>query len=1119
MKSTRTAILAIAFLALVSCAQTEESRNIAFHRAAYHSSATDYYYTAQLVTDGIVEDGVPVYYEVLENGSPAPKYKKEAVFQHRRAVHYKVTDPHYELSILEHGIHQEVDAMRLNMALRYKADRPATLPTAEILATKDGGASWESVHKLDLDLIPRKETALSFGIEPDPARNGYRLILDGREVGEWVLLEWDFFKDGKRLDVVGNEEFHSFWVAEDAGTQWLTVDLGAVSTLERSVFHWSNRPAGGRILASKDGRKWHKLAVFGVEDELPLKGKGRYIKMEMEPASNGEPIAMGEWEIWGSNDLKAPESAWKLARASEADKPEAWIPAKVPGTVLVSYMDFGAVPDISYANDQEYISDSYFNSDFIYRGTLPFEGAEGRKVFLDFGGINWKAEVSLNGRALGRIDGAFTRARFDVTDIVRKGDNEVEVLIHRPAHPGAAKGSTLSRIPPNGGVLGADNPTFHASIGWDWIPTVRGRNIGIWRDVRFSTKGDVTVSDPLVQTVLNLPETSVADVTVEALLRNTASEARKVLWQGKIGEASFEVPVELAAGEERSVSKTIRMENPRLWWPNRYGEAYLYDASVAVLQDGSVSDELAFKAGLRQLSYSTEDGRLTAWVNGTRVAGLGGNWGFSELNLRYTARDYDIAVGYHKQMNFTMIRNWVGQTADEEFYEACDRHGIMVWQDFWLANPSDGPDPDDEKLFMDNAEDYVRKIRRHPSVVLYCGRNEGMPPASLDAELRKLLAREHSDIFYISHSSRGLVSGEGPYFRHSSSQYFNLRGQDRMHSERGATNVPNYETLLRFIPADKLWPQNDMWGVHDFAIENAQHVDKFNAAVVSRFGEPASAKQFCDLAQWVDYDGFRAVFESRSNNRRGILLWMSHNAWPSLVWCPYDYFFDGDAAYFASKKACELVHIQYNAFSGKLEVTNWGADGFGSLQARAALLDMHGAQIRSYDFELPSLPGDSTFEGPSVELPAGKVSFLKLGLMDGETLLSENFYVLGDPEDDFRALNELPAAKVCKSWKLSEDAEGYTVSVEIENTGSEPAMMLRLKLLNNAPVNSGPAPTGLSTSAFGSTPDDYRILPVDWSDNYFHLLPGEKKCVTARVLKRHFDIALKPRLELSGFNL
>ena len=127
--------------------------------------------------------------------------------------------------------------------------------------------------------------------------------------------------------------------------------------------------------------------------------------------------------------------------------------------------------------------------------------------------------------------------------------------------------------------------------------------------------------------------------------------------------------------------------------------------------------------------------------------------------------------------------------------------------------------------------------------------------------------------------------------------------------------------------------------------------------------------------------------------------------------------------------------------------------------------------------------------------------------------------MLGDPEDDFRALNELPAAKVRKSWKVSEDADCYTVSVELENTGSEPAMMLRLSLLNNAPVNSGPAPTGLSTSAFGSTPDDYRILPVDWSDNYFHLLPGEKKCVTARVLKRHFDIALKPRLELSGFNL
>ena len=245
-----------------------------------------------------------------------------------------------------------------------------------------------------------------------------------------------------------------------------------------------------------------------------------------------------------------------------------------------------------------------------------------------------------------------------------------------------------------------------------------------------------------------------------------------------IGDAAFAEAVSLGGGETRSVRHTLQMDHPRLWWPNGHGEPFLYDASVSVSADGVVSDACAFRAGIRQLRYSLEGGILTAWVNGRRVSGRGGNWGFSELNLRYTPREYDIAVWYHKLMNFNMIRNWVGQTADEEFYEACDRHGILVWQDFWLANPCDGPDPDDEALFLANAEDYVRKIRRHPCVALYCGRNEGMPPASLDAALDRLVARLHGDILYIPDSADGPVSGRGPYNTLPASAFFDLWGAD-----------------------------------------------------------------------------------------------------------------------------------------------------------------------------------------------------------------------------------------------------------------------------------------------------------------------------------------------------
>ena len=1117
--------LLLAAAVLTSCSGGQP-RNIALHRAAYHSSAADYNYTAQLVTDGIIDTREPVGYEVLENGRRAAKHRKESVLDSRRAVHFKMQGQEGDISVVEHGIHQVADAMGINVAANF-GNLESGPVEIDFLASCDGGSSWKQLHSIKTELKSRAETKFSFAFAPDDACTAYKMAFKGDNVQEWSILAWDFYSEGEPLRMLGNEFFRSLWLAEDCGPQWLKVDLGADSRLSGAVFHWVNGPASGRILVSKDGEKWRQAAAFGsaqdsAQASVKLRGRGRFVKVEMDPAGDGNPLALSELQIFGKNSLSLPESRWQLARASEADDPSAWIPAEVPGTVLSAFTDIGAVPDISYGNDQEYISDSYFNADFLYRGVLPFDGPEGRRVFLDFGGINWKADVSLNGTALGSIDGAFTRGNFEVTGLVRQGDNEVEVLIRRPAHPGAAKGSTLSRIPPNGGILGADNPTFHASIGWDWIPTVRGRNIGIWRPVTFRTCGDVTVSDPLVQTVLNLPDTTHAEVTLEAVLSNHCSEARKVLWKGEIGPAHFAEAVELAGGETRTVRKVLQMDNPRLWWPNTYGEPWLYDASVVVEQDGVMSDSLAFKAGLREFSYSTEGGRLTAWVNGRRVSGRGGNWGFSELNLRYTARDYDIAVGYHKQMNFNMIRNWVGQTADESFYEACDRHGIMVWQDFWLANPTDGPDPDDEALFMANADDYVRKIRRHPCMALYCGRNEGMPPASLDAALRSLTASLHPDILYISHSSRGLVSGEGPYRRLPSSEYFTLRGQDRMHSERGVTGLPNFESMVRFMPSVDLWPQNDMWGVHDWGLENAQRPGDYTGAVISRFGDPGSAQRFSELAQWVSYDAFRAVFEGRSSERRGLLLWMSHNAWPSLVWCPYDYYFDPHAGFFACKKACEALHIQYNALTGHIEVVNRCAGNLQGLCASASILDMYGRELNSFDFALDSAE-DSTFEGPSVELPSGSVSFLRLALNGpGGTsgsggVLSENFYVLGDPEDDFRALLDLPEASVKCNWTVQETDDAYLVRADLHNSSDVPAMMLRLNLLNNRPVNSGPAPSGLCTSE--PQADDYRILPAEWTDNYFHLMPGESRNVRITVDKLHFDTALKPRVELSGFNL
>ena len=180
----------------------------------------------------------------------------------------------------------------------------------------------------------------------------------------------------------------------------------------------------------------------------------------------------------------------------------------------------------------------------------------------------------------------------------------------------------------------------------------------------------------------------------------------------------------------------LRLVNPKLWWPVGYGDPNLYPVSISFVIDGVVSDKTLFQAGVRQFTYSEDGGLLKIWINGRRFIPRGGNWGFPESMLRYRSREYNTALRYHRDEHFNMIRNWVGQTGDEAFYDAADRNGVVVWQDFWLANPWDGPDPDDNDLFLHNARDYLLRIRNHASMGLFCGRNEGLPPRLIDEGLR-----------------------------------------------------------------------------------------------------------------------------------------------------------------------------------------------------------------------------------------------------------------------------------------------------------------------------------------------------------------------------------------------
>lgn len=800
-------------------------------------------------------------------------------------------------------------------------------------------------------------------------------------------------------------------------------------------------------------------------------------------------------------------AGWTLQKASETvgsgadissskfDDTE-WMRAVVPGTVLTSFVESGEVPEPTYDENINLIPDSYFNSEFWYRNEFGIPpGFVGDKVWLNFDGINWKAEIWLNGRQIGRIDGAFTRGKFDITDIIR-ANNCLAVKIIPNANPGEVHPVDLQHHVGNGGILGADNPTFHPTIGWDWIPTVPGRDVGIWGDVYVTSTGSLTIADPVFRSELNLPDTTWAKVTVGARVTNSSRKKKAAVLTGKFGGYSFTIKENLAPGESRDLTTTVDVHDPELWWPNGYGRQYLYDVSLVAYDGKRKSDRTAFKAGIRQMTWDESDGRLTLRVNGRRFSGKGGNWGFPELLLRYGEREYDIAVRYHAEQNFTMIRNWVGQTGAEAFFDACDRHGIMIWQDFWLANPADGPDPDDEAMFVSNAEDFVSRIRRHPSIALYCGRNEGMPPASLDSALRATVSKLHPGMHYIPHSAEGTVSGYGPYNFKYPIETFGLWGQDRIHSERGMPNILNYESLTRMLSAEHLWPQNDAWGLHDFVLASAQRCATVNEAVERAFGQPESAERFCKLAQFINYDGYRAIFEGRSRERRGLLLWMSHPAWPSMVWSTYDYWFDPTASYFGCKKACEPLHIQFNPVTRKVEVVNLCAGKHPVMKVAAQWLDMWGKEISLQTAVIASAE-DTTIEALDLSFPEGhEVCYLKLELAENDKTVSTNFYIQGREEYSFRPLTELPLATVATGGGIGDMGDAWRVNFEIGNIGEVPALMLHAVVRDE---------------------NGERVLPAFWSDNYIHLMPGEKRVLFVEIKKA--DCKGQPQVTLEGFNL
>lgn len=947
------------------------------------------------------------------------------------------------------------------------------------------------------------------------------------------------------LVVDGSTE--TYWEAgEKDKDQWLLIDLAESNSVDGVTIDWGkNYAIGYSVSLLGDDANGSATEVYsttngeGGVQEISFKSqKARYVKIEID--SVVEPIrgcVINEVEVSGVaperflpssiNEIEVANlslngSTWRVQNAmfvgddSQAvsstnyDDTE-WIPATVPGTVLGDYYNFGAVPDPLYGDNMHQISDKFFSgNDFWYRTRVKFPSeVESKRAYLNFAGINYKSEIYFNGEYLGRIDGAFHRGEFEVTGKINKGgENVVAVYVHNNDHwvSGSFKiiRKQLGDRVSNGDMLGLDGPTSLASAGWNWLPIIKGRNNGIWNNVTVTAREDVAIVDPWVETDLELPDTTRANVIIRTSLKNNSEKSITGKLLASFDKVSVELPVSLEVGEQKEVTldpsqfKALSVKNPKLWWPNGYGEQNLHDLKLEFVAEGVISDSQNVRFGIREFGYDVIDDVLFISCNGYKIQLKGGNWGLPEAMMRLDKEGYSLRAQLHKEANFNMIRNWLGMTNHREFYEACDENGILIFDDFWIANPKNGPDPrphaDAINLFMDNARDRIKWSRTHASLVLYCGRNEGLPPVEYDWAMRHECEALDGTRYYVPNSADTPLSGYGPYDVKNIEWYFNRRGTT-FHSEIGIIAIPEVESFRKMMPEENLWPINDMWAIHDYQYPRSfQYTEMLN----KRYGECSSIEEYSRKAQLQNYETGRAMFESLQSNRgSGTLLWMSQSAWPSLICQLYDHYLEYTSSYFAVKKGCSPIHVFYDSDKQEIRVANNTKYDLKKLSVKATLYNAKGETLWSEETPIDVALNSVVTAFPYERAAGDKVEYLVLGISQKGKLVSDNFYWLANSKKNCQDLNDLKAADVAITLKEGQEGDYYTAAITLTNNSDEVSLINKIKLKERVSGES--------------------ILPVHFDDDYVSLLPGAERTINIKVAKKYLD-GKDAQMHLEGWN-
>jgi exo-1,4-beta-D-glucosaminidase len=850
---------------------------------------------------------------------------------------------------------------------------------------------------------------------------------------------------------------------------------------------------------------------------------------------------------------------WSLQSSCRVDKPgeivstpkflpTGWYTVKVPTTVVAALVahhvypdpDFGmnlrSFPGMNYPIGANFSNipmqqDSPFMVPWWYRKqfVLP-ESYRGKTIWLKFGGLNYRANIWLNGKQIGKkedVAGAWRTWEFNISDAALPGrPNVLAVEVFSPTEKDLAI-------------------TFV-----DWNPAPPDKNMGLFRSVEITTSGPVAVRYPTV--VSKVDSDGKAHLTVAALLKNATGEPVKGMLNGKIDNTEFSQQVELGPNEQKDVTfdpaqvTQLNFDNPRLWWPAQMGKPELHALNMEFESDGKISDRAESKFGIREVtSEMNPAGKRVFSINGKKILIRGGGWS-PDMMLRENSQRLRDELRYTQDMGLNTIR-LEGKLETKEFFDLADERGILVMAgwcccDHWEHWPN--WKPEDYGIAEQSLRDQIYRLRTHPSVLVWLNGSDNPPPPDVEQtylRVEKELLWPNPTISSATGKKAGFsgdsgVKMSGPY-EYVAPAYWMQDSLGANHpqscNEGGCGGgygfntetspgpaVPPIESVKMMLPKEHLWPIDDWWNFH--AGGGAfKDIHVFTEALSARYGAATSLEDYTFKSQLQAYEGIRAMFEAYSRNKYtsgGVIQWMLNNAWPSMIWHLYDWYLRPGGGYFGAKSATQALDPVYGYDDNSIYLINSRYEDAKGLRVVTKVLNLDMSEKFSKESNV-----DVAADGVAKVVSLPEISdlsptyFLDLRVLDSSgKLVDSNFYWLSTkPETldwarsnwfttptqsyaDFTVLSQLPKVKLNVTANSERQAENEITHVVLENPSKSLAFFVRLK------VNKGKA--------------GQEILPVLWQDNYVSLLPGEKREINATYRASELG-AMKPVVEVSGWNV